>query len=89
MGLCGRQAKAAYRLRGDGWENADILRRSEDLKVGALSCKKQLGILEEAGISIKQSAQQAMHENVPGNVWSLVAGLPLPRGPLSQQESGL
>ena len=36
---------------------------SEDLKVGVTELQEQLGISEEAGISIKQIAQQARNEN--------------------------
>ena len=36
---------------------------SDDLKVGVTELQEQLGITEEAGISIKQVAQQAMNEN--------------------------
>ena len=36
---------------------------SEDLKVGVTELEEQLGISEEAGLSIKQIAQQAMNEN--------------------------
>ena len=47
--LCGRQAKAACRFRGDGQENAEILVDSEDLKVGVTELQEQLGMSEEAG----------------------------------------
>ena len=36
---------------------------SEDLKVGVTGLQEQWRISEEAGISIKQIAQQAMNEN--------------------------
>ena len=39
------------------------LEGSEDLKVGVTELQEQLGVSEEAGISIKQIGQQAMHEN--------------------------
>ena len=39
------------------------LEDSEDLKVGVTEFQEQLGTSEEAGISIKQIAQQAMNEN--------------------------
>ena len=36
---------------------------SEDLKVGVTELKEQLEISEEAGVSIRRIAQQAMNEN--------------------------
>ena len=39
------------------------LEDSGDLKVGVTELQEQLGISEEAGISIKQIAQHAMNEN--------------------------
>ena len=36
---------------------------SEDLKVSVTELQEQLGMSEEAGISIKQFAQQARNEN--------------------------
>ena len=39
------------------------LEDSEDLKVGVTELQEQLGISEDAVISIKQIAQQAMNEN--------------------------
>ena len=39
------------------------LEDSEDLKVSVTELEEQLGISEEAGISIKQVAQQARNEN--------------------------
>ena len=39
------------------------LEDSEDLKVGVTELQEQLGTSEEAGVSIKQIAQQAMNEN--------------------------
>ena len=39
------------------------LEDSEDLKMGVTELQEQQGISEEAGISIKQIAQQAMNEN--------------------------
>ena len=54
VGLCGRQtAKRMLRFLED----------CEDLKVGVTELQEQLGISEEAGISIKPIAQQAMNEN--------------------------
>ena len=38
------------------------LEDSEDLKVGVTELQEQLGILEEAGVSIRQTALQAMNE---------------------------
>ena len=40
-----------------------FLEDSEDLKMGVTELQQQLGISEEAGISIKQVAQQARNEN--------------------------
>ena len=39
------------------------LEDSEDLKVGVSDLKEQLGISDEAGMTIRQIAQQAMNEN--------------------------
>ena len=39
------------------------LQDSEDLRVGVTELKEQLGISEEAGVSIRQNAQQARNEN--------------------------
>ena len=39
------------------------LSNSEDLKVSVTELQEQLGISEEAGVSIKQVAQQARNEN--------------------------
>ena len=36
---------------------------SKDLKVGVTELQERLGISEEAGVSIRQIAQQAMNEN--------------------------
>ena len=41
------------------------LEDSEDLKVGVTELQEQLGISEEAVVSIRQIAQQAMNENGP------------------------
>ena len=48
--------KTAKRLLG-------YLEDSDDVKVGVTELKEQLEISEEAGVSIKQVAQQAMNEN--------------------------
>ena len=55
VGRCGRQAKAACRFRGDGQGDIEIL-SSEDLKVSVTELEEQLGISEEAGVSIMQVA---------------------------------
>ena len=54
MDLRGRQAQAACCVRGDGQEN---------LKVGVTELHEQLGMSEEAGVSSRKVAQQAMNEN--------------------------
>ena len=63
--LCGRQARRRRRVAFD--ETAKRMLRypehSEDFNVGVTELQEQLQKSEEAGVSIRQIAQQAMTEN--------------------------
>ena len=58
VGLCGRQVQPACRER-----MLRYLEDSGDVKVGVTELQEQLEISEEAGVSIRQIAQQGMNDN--------------------------
>ena len=61
--MVGESATAACPFRRDGWGILRYLEDSEDLKVGVTELQEQLGMSEEARISVEQFAQQARNEN--------------------------
>ena len=54
----GGQAKNACRFRGDGQGILRYLEDSEDLEVSVTEVQEQIGMSEEAGVSLKQVARQ-------------------------------
>ena len=63
LGRDGRQAKAEYRFREDGQENAEIPRRQWWCQSGHHWIARTVRNIGKVSISIRQVAQQAMNEN--------------------------
>ena len=63
LGRDGRQAKAEYRFREDGQENAEIPRRQWWCQSGHHWIARTVRNICKVSISIRQVAQQAMNEN--------------------------